>query len=226
MLRSTQFYAKKRLSVRDRINGEESVYAADVDDDGDMDILSASYGGGALSLHLTAYILLTDHTPDQYQQNIPISSNVVINLNTNIKSTSIDSSTFNVDSDINGKIPEVYSTLNDQITFNPLSDFNAGEIVTITLTNGIQSTDNVRLWDYTWQFTIESEVGSGVFATRDIDSSSASVRQTYASDIDGDGDIDILSASFDDDKISWYENDGTGTFSEHIISTDADGATS
>lgn len=35
----------------------------------------------------------------------------------------------------------------------------------------------------------------------------------YAADLDGDGDLDVLSASFDDDTIAWYENlDGQGTF--------------
>jgi len=28
----------------------------------------------------------------------------------------------------------------------------------------------------------------------------------YAADIDGDGDMDVLSASYSDDKIAWYEN--------------------
>ena len=30
----------------------------------------------------------------------------------------------------------------------------------------------------------------------------------YAADIDNDGDMDVLSASYNDDKIAWYENDG------------------
>ena len=41
----------------------------------------------------------------------------------------------------------------------------------------------------------------------------------YAADVDGDGDIDILSASRDDAKIAWYENDGSESFTEHAIST-------
>jgi hypothetical protein len=28
----------------------------------------------------------------------------------------------------------------------------------------------------------------------------------FATDLDGDGDADVLSASFNDDKIAWYEN--------------------
>jgi hypothetical protein len=48
----------------------------------------------------------------------------------------------------------------------------------------------------------------------------------FAIDMDGDLDIDVLSASFDDDTIAWYENDGSQGFTEHIITTTADGALS
>jgi hypothetical protein len=39
--------------------------------------------------------------------------------------------------------------------------------------------------------------------------------------MDGDGDMDVLSASWTDDKIAWYENtDGAGTFgAQKVIST-------
>ena len=53
------------------------------------------------------------------------------------------------------------------------------------------------------------------------------VRQSvFAADVDGDGDMDVLSASFVDDKIAWYENDGSESFTAHTITTDADGARS
>ena len=49
----------------------------------------------------------------------------------------------------------------------------------------------------------------------------------YAVDLDGDGDADALSASTQDDKIAWYENDGSGSFGpQQVITTQADGATS
>ncbi|MCH1932614.1 VCBS repeat-containing protein, partial [Shewanella sp. A25] len=45
---------------------------------------------------------------------------------------------------------------------------------------------------------------------------------------DGDGDQDVLSASFEDDRIAWYGNtDGLGSFGfQQTITTAADGASS
>ncbi|MEO1032629.1 MAG: FG-GAP-like repeat-containing protein [Bacteroidota bacterium] len=53
-------------------------------------------------------------------------------------------------------------------------------------------------------------------------------KDVYGVDLDGDGDIDVLSASSADDKVAWYENiDGTGNFgAQQIIRNEADGAIS
>lgn len=45
-------------------------------------------------------------------------------------------------------------------------------------------------------------------------------RYSIAFDVDGDGDIDVLSASSSDDLIAWYENDGTGNFGARKIISD------
>ena len=54
-----------------------------------------------------------------------------------------------------------------------------------------------------------------------------------SADVDGDGDLDILSASRDDDKIAWYENqvgesgaDGDGFGAGQVITTSVDAARS
>ena len=46
--------------------------------------------------------------------------------------------------------------------------------------------------------------------------------------MDGDGDMDIISASYDDDTIAWYENNGAAdpTWTAADIATSADGASS
>ena len=44
------------------------------------------------------------------------------------------------------------------------------------------------------------------FTSRTITTSADGSKSVYAVDLDGDGDIDVLSASYADDKIVWYEN--------------------
>lgn len=46
------------------------------------------------------------------------------------------------------------------------------------------------------------------------------------SDVDGDGDLDVLTVSFEDNKIAWIENDGHQSFLERVITTQATGAVS
>ncbi len=60
--------------------------------------------------------------------------------------------------------------------------------------------------------------GEGNFSSKMIISSSIeSGHCVFATDIDGDGDNDVLSASVYDDKIAWYRNEGGGIFSSQII---------
>jgi surface protein len=60
-----------------------------------------------------------------------------------------------------------------------------------------------------------------------ITNSALEAYSVFSADLDGDGDMDVLSASFTDDKIAWYENDGAGTFgAQQNISTSALGARS
>ncbi len=53
------------------------------------------------------------------------------------------------------------------------------------------------------------------------------IRSVKSADIDGDGDIDVVSASSGDNTISWFSNDGNGNFTmKPVISTSALGAES
>ena len=46
----------------------------------------------------------------------------------------------------------------------------------------------------------------------------------YADDLDLDGDVDVLGASFYGDEITWWENDGSQNFTEHNIDSFFDGS--
>jgi hypothetical protein len=72
----------------------------------------------------------------------------------------------------------------------------------------------------------ENTDGNGTFGAQIVISNDPSAASTvYATDIDGDGDMDVLSGggNFLSSTIAWYENtDGAGTFGAQIvISTDA-----
>ncbi len=63
----------------------------------------------------------------------------------------------------------------------------------------------------------------GPFTERVISTTANGAISVFATDLDGDGDTDVLSASAIDDKIAWYESDGGSppSFTERVISTTA-----
>ncbi len=74
-------------------------------------------------------------------------------------------------------------------------------------------------------FSLTTNIFSQVqFRPHTITISAFGARSVYAVDVDGDGDMDVLSASFTDHKIAWYENDGNENFTSHTITTSAVGA--
>ena len=68
--------------------------------------------------------------------------------------------------------------------------------------------------------------GQPAFDVHTITTSAYGARSVYAIDVDGDGDMDVLSASDQDDTIAWYENNGSESFTAHTITSSADGANS
>jgi hypothetical protein len=73
----------------------------------------------------------------------------------------------------------------------------------------------------TWYENLD---GQGNFGTPNIIAPAApAIISLYAADLDGDGDIDIVTPSAGDDEVAWYENlDGLGTFSvKRIIDANA-----
>ena len=72
---------------------------------------------------------------------------------------------------------------------------------------------------YTRNEGVDPETGKVSFSIkRQISWASLGSRIVTVADIDGDGDIDVVGASYYDSSLRWYENDGTGEFTSHLIS--------
>ena len=207
-------------------DGAFSIYAIDLDGDGDMDVLSASSEDDKIA----------------WYENIDgqgnFGSQQIITTNAD-KATSV----YATDIDGDGDMDVLSASQNDnKIAWYENTDgqgsFGSQQIIT-TIANyagSVYATDidgdgdmdvlSASLFDnkIAWY---ENTDGQGDFGSQQIITTIANgAFSVYAIDLDGDGDMDVLSASFDDDKIAWYENtDGQGSFgSQQIISVNVDGA--
>lgn len=68
--------------------------------------------------------------------------------------------------------------------------------------------------------------GKGVFwfagpswEKHEVDAAFATPHAMATGDFDGDGDVDIAAASYSAFEVRWYENDGKGRFTAHVIDT-------
>ena len=156
-------------------DGAWSVYAADVDGDGYMDILGAAW-------------LADDIT---WWENTDGSGTVWI--------------AHTVDGDFDG-VRSVYA-----------ADVDGDGCMDV-----LGAAPNTA--DITWG---ENTDGSGtVWIEHTVDGDFYGARSVHAADVDGDGDTDVLGAASQNDDITWWENlDGSGTvWIEHTVDGDFDGA--
>jgi len=209
-------------------NGPTSIFSADIDGDGDMDILTASRDDDKV-----AWYENTDGLGNFGIQQV-ISTN-----------TDLPLSVFAADIDGDGDMDVLSASYNDnKIAWYENTDGNGSFGTQQVVTTNADMARSVFAIDIdgdndmdilsasynddkiAWYENID---GQGNFGTQQIITTNADgAMSVYAADIDGDSDMDIVSASYKDSKISWYENiDGQGNFSaQQVITTNASGAKS
>lgn len=204
-------------SVSDNLNGPSDVFVADIDGDGDPDIVTASTIDDKIAWHentdglgtFTEHIITTD--------------------------AAYAVSVFAADMDGDGDIDVLSTSWNDdKLSWYKNTDGlgSFGSQISIILVIDASKLfcaeldgdgDLDLLYTSYWDDSInwKTNDGSGNFGDQQVLTESADGAQNvFAADIDGDGDMDVLSSSTLDNKIAWHENiDGLGNFGDQQVIT-------
>ncbi|MEZ4778366.1 MAG: T9SS type A sorting domain-containing protein [Flavobacteriaceae bacterium] len=212
------------ILISDEIQGAISVFAADLDGDMDMDVLSASF---------------SDNTVSWFENQDGMGNFGTRQIITNTALSTRDVIAADMDGDLDLDIVTV-STASDELfwfeNLDGMGSFGAARLINAD-TNGPLSVfaadvdgdndldiiSNAPADDSVYWY--ENLDGLGNFGTKKI------ITQTfihsydvYAADLDNDLDMDVLAVSANDDKVVWFKNlDGLGNFGTmQIISTETD----
>ena len=208
-------------------NGARCVYAEDIDGDGDMDVLGAPWeddlnwwenmdGSG------TSW---SEHTIDDYfpQTATVYAEDIDGDGDMDVISVSTSSNRVNWWENEDGTGINWIEHLIDM-------SFDWGFCIYAEDINGDGDMDvlgaSVNADDIIWW---ENEDGLGTsWIAHTVDNYFYAASFVYSEDIDNDGDMDVLGASFHLDAIAWWENtDGSGTsWIKHTVDSDFDAASS
>jgi len=179
---------------------------------------------------------VSDTTPDANSHTAAVTTDINATFNLDIQSSSVSDATFVVHSGATGRLLStegIWSTAGATATLNSNTDFQPGEQVQVTATDSIRSTSGLNAVPYVWQFRTAAAPAPATFGPQQIISSEEDgALSVYSADLDGDGDMDVLSASINDNKVAWYENgnswnktviSGDLLYALNIYSADIDG---
>ena len=190
----------------------------DINGDSISDIITfrdgRAYGffGSTDTASVNDYILAT--IPVMNTVNADKSTDISIVFNRDMNVPTLTENNIKVSAEYTGIVPVniSYNPLLKTLIIDPQNDFREGEKISVTLTSGIQTLNNLNVTPYIFSFLIEATGGTGKFHITDSIDASGNVK---IGDVDVDGDIDLIVGntlnSIQEVKI--YKNDGHGHFS-------------
>jgi hypothetical protein len=225
--------------ISDSTLGADNLFAADLDADGDLDVLSTALFGNEVAWHEN------DGTPgglgDWAEHTLSTTA---------LGARSVIAADVDADGDLDvlsasdggggsGDPDEVAWYENGPAL---LRDSTIGETRPISTTaleaisvhaadldgDGDLDVLSASLGDDTVAWYENTDGAGSLGAEQVISNSADGAHSVFATDVDRDGDLDVLSASYYDNTVAWYENDGTpgglGDWTPHVISDTAGGA--
>jgi FG-GAP-like repeat/Secretion system C-terminal sorting domain/Kre9/KNH-like N-terminal Ig-like domain len=213
-------------TVAGNFNGAQSVYATDLDLDGDVDVLGAAYDGdditwweneGGEGIIWTEHVLSGDFGGASSVFAIDINGD----LDLDVIGAAYDwdyihwwenwnnEAHLYIEHSVNEMFYGVATVFADDVDGDGDNDILGAS----RISNTIAWWENVNGDGLTWTDHLVDGAFDGAYSV-------------YATDMDLDGDVDVLGAAYDDDDITWWENvNGDGlTWTEHIVDDNVDGA--
>jgi len=149
-----------------------------------------------------------------------INGNISVWFDTDMDPATFTAGTFVVNGQSTGLHTGTYSYhAGDRMaTFDPDRLFEAGEVVWVTLTEGITDDVGTQLDDpYVWSFTVAAKDGLATFDAHVDYPAGDDPRGVVTADLDNDGDPDIAATNSAGNDISVLMNFGDGTFGAQTV---------
>jgi hypothetical protein len=213
-------FGPQQVIIEPEVRNVQAVYAADLDNDGDLDVMSASSGDDKIAWY-------------ENDGNGYFGEQQVITINAN-EASSVFAADLDNDSDLdvlsasrnddkiawyendgNGYFGEqqIITTNADEAFFIFAADLdNDGDLDVLSASSG----DDKIAW-----YENDGSAGFGVQQVIAAFLDGPYPFSVYVADLDGDGNLDVLTASYDDNKLAWYKNDGAGNFgTQRLVASD------
>jgi hypothetical protein len=198
------------------VGSANSVYSADIDGDGDVDVLGASSTGNEIAWWENLDVgsgSFYKHTIDRdfYRAERIYAVDIDGDNDIDVLGGSYQGNTVawweNTEADTFAKhlVDDDFKSSVSIIGVDMDSD---GDIDVL----GASKSGSTIVW---WENN-----GSQNFTKKIVESYFISVSRVYAADIDSDGDMDVVGISSSSSQVAWWENDGTQNFTKHTIGQD------
>jgi hypothetical protein len=198
-------------------SGPQSVTVGDVDGDGDLDLLTANSSGNSVSVRINQQPLgLTSTSPANGARAAAAGGPVSVTFNQPLASTS--TTALKVFSAQRGGLRSGRSgtttVSGNTVSFAPTGyNLQPGETVQATVTTAATATAGGTLAaSKVWQFTVAAGKGLGTFDGGSTPTVGGGPQSVAVGDVDGDGDLDLLTANQLSSLVSVRLNDGKGNF--------------
>ena len=162
--------------------------------------------------------IIVDTWPDQNALDLSVSSSIRIHFSEDMDHATLNTSTIIVYGSVTGYHTGTvfYEPSRRTAYLNPTTDFAAGEIVTFSVTTGVQSMLGLPLSrNSAFNFAVGGSGGSGTFGEAVAETESGSAPgMIRAVDLNGDSDIDLVTRRNypDYNVMTTWDNDGVGSF--------------